>query len=617
MSLFSLSQLTFTWGGPPLLDQIDLEVGEGERIGLLGRNGCGKSTLMRILAGEIDPDDGELRRASGLRVARLVQDVPQAVDGRVAEIVGEGFAANVESVGNDTNDTSVSVKAHAADWEVGQAVDRVLSRMNLNGDDPFCALSSGMKRRVLLATALVDEPDVLLLDEPTNHLDIESISWLERFLAGYRGTLVFVTHDRRFLKNLATRIIEIDRGRLFDWTCNYETFLKRKQAMLDAEEQQNLRFDKKLAQEEVWIRQGIKARRTRNEGRVRALKAMREEHRHRRQRIGNVRMQASEAERSGRLVTEVKQVSFAYGDRPIVSNFSMLITRGDKIGIIGPNGSGKTTLLRLLLGELEPAAGTIRHGTRRQVVYFDQLREQIDENKTVVDNVGEGQEILSINGKQQHIYGYLQDFLFTPERARRPARFLSGGERNRLLLALLFKRPSNVLVLDEPTNDLDAETLELLEELAVNYQGTLLLVSHDRAFLNNVVTSTLVFEGKGKIKEYAGGYDDYLRQCSALELPDADSARQNRTAASRKPVSDKSTRLTYKEQRELDMLPQQIEELEQQQAQLHTAMAAPEFFKQEGSVIAEETSRLELLDRELRKLYLRWEEFESRASPER
>ena len=611
MSQLRLSRVSFSWGGPLLLDGVDLEIDRGGRIGLLGRNGTGKSTLMRMLVGEIDPDDGEILRASGLRVARLAQEVPRAYAGSVAEIVAEGLAASRGKGAHET-DGPIAAASHIDDWKVEHAVERVLSRMKLSGSDAFQTLSSGMKRRALLAKALVAEPDILLLDEPTNHLDIESISWLEQFLKRYDGTLLFVTHDRVFLQALATRIIEIDRGRLFDWTCDYATFLQRKQAALDAEQQQNRQFDRKLAQEEVWIRQGIQARRTRNEGRVRSLKKRREERRQRQQRIGNVRMRAVEAERSGRLVIEAKRLSFAYGDQRVVDDLSTLVTRGDRIGIIGPNGSGKTTLLKLLLGELEPSAGTIRHGTRLQVIYFDQLREQIDEEKTVVENVGEGRDMLLIGGKRKHIYGYLQDFLFTPERARQPARFLSGGERNRLLLAKLFTRPSNVIVLDEPTNDLDTETLELLEELVTNYAGTLLLVSHDRAFLNNVVTSTLVFEGNGQIKEYAGGYDDYLRVRQAALTAAAVTTKPAMKPKPDRLAAGKPARLNYNQRRQLDSLPQSIGELEQQQRELHAAMADPAFFKQQGSEIAKAKSRLVAIERELSELYTRWEELEAR-----
>jgi len=605
MSLLSLRNLSYTWGGPLLLDQVDLEINKGERIGLLGRNGTGKSTLMKILSGEIEPDDGEFRRASGLRIARLVQDVPSEYQGSVADVIAEGFSATERE--SDDHDK------HDHDWKSGHAVERVLSRMKLDGDDAFATLSSGMKRRALLAKALVDEPDILLLDEPTNHLDISAIAWLERFLKGYDGTLLFVTHDRVFLQALATRIVEIDRGRLYDWTCDYATFLKRKQAALNAEEKENQHFDRKLAEEEVWIRQGIKARRTRNEGRVRALEKMRDDRRARRTRIGNVRMQAAEAERSGRLVIEAEQVSFAYGDETIIDDFSILITREDKIGIIGPNGSGKTTLLKLLLGELKPGVGSIRHGTRLEPIYFTQLRDQIDDDKTVVENVGEGQDMLLIGGKQKHIYGYLQDFLFTPERARRPARYLSGGEKNRLLLAQLFKRPSNLLVLDEPTNDLDAETLELLEELVTNYAGTILLVSHDRAFLNNVVTNTLALEGNGQVKEYAGGYDDYVRQSAAATADEDEPTKRAKTPKPRESSGGEPAKLTYKEQRELESLPQELHKLEHQQNELHTAMTDPAFFRQDGAVIAEATANLEAIDTKLEELYARWEELEARA----
>ena len=594
MSLLSVSDVAFTWGGPNLLDGIDLEIEKGERIGLLGRNGCGKSTLMQLLAGEVSPDNGEIKLANGVQIARLVQEVPLGFDGRVAELITDGYIDSAD------------------DWQVEQAVKRVLSRMKLDGELSFATLSSGMKRRVLLAQALVSDPDILLLDEPTNHLDIPSMLWLEGFLKNYNGTVVFVTHDRLFLQELATRIVEIDRGRLFDWTCDYPTFLKRKQATLAAEEQQNAEFDKKLAREEVWIRQGIKARRTRNEGRVRALKSMREDRRDRREKVGNVNLQAAEAEKSGRLVIEAKNVSFAYENDIIIDDFSTLITREDKVGIVGPNGAGKTTLLKLLLGELESDTGTIRHGTRLEVVYFDQLREQIDEEKTVVENVGEGQEMLTINGREKHIYGYLQDFLFTPERARRPARFLSGGERNRLLLAQLFKRPSNLIVLDEPTNDLDAETLELLEELVTNYSGTVLLVSHDRAFLNNVVTGTFVLDGEGQVKEYAGGYDDYIRQRDAAMPSDDDKTVKQKETRPSKSLSDKPAGLNYKERRELESLPEQIAALEAEQSTLHSDMASPDFFKQDRAEIAKATARLESVEQELAVLYARWEDLEGR-----
>lgn len=596
MSLLSLSEVSFTWSGPPLLDGISLEINAGERIGLLGRNGAGKSTLMKIIAGELDQDHGDIKRDKDLRVARLVQEVPAGGAHQIHEFVAEAAAPFFEH-----------------DWEVDHAVDQILARMGLVGDEIFESLSSGMKRRVLLARAIVQAPDILLLDEPTNHLDIPAIKWLEQFLQSYEGTLLFVTHDRVFLQALATRIIEIDRGHMYDWTCDYDTFLKRKEAFLEAEEKQNALFDKKLAEEEVWIRQGIKARRTRNEGRVRALKKMREERKQRRTQVGNVNLQVASADRSGQMVIEAKDVSFSYGDEPVIRNFTTLISRGDKIGIIGRNGAGKTTLLKLMLGDLQPDSGTIRVGTNLEVLYFDQLREQIEEEKTVIENVGEGQETLTIDGKPRNIYGYLQDFLFTPERARRPARFLSGGERNRLLLAKLFKRPANLFVLDEPTNDLDAETLELLEELICNHPATLLLVSHDRAFLNNVVTATLVVDEDGSVKEYAGGYDDYLRQSEnskTVEEKKPESKPQP-VASLEKPKP--KAKLSYKEERELEQIPQQIEELEQEQTELQSAMSDPDFFKQSSDIITDASNRLQTIQSELERLLERWEELESRV----
>ena len=596
MALITLSDIAFTFGGPQLLDGVSLDVDRGERIGLVGRNGTGKSTLLKIIAGEIAPDNGNVNYDKHVTVARLVQEVPQDMRGTVADILRGALESSDD--------------ATPEEWQGRQSVERVMSRMGLDASTEFSTMSSGMKRRVLLGRALVGDPDVLLLDEPTNHLDIDAITWLEGFLKTCDTSLVFVTHDRVFLQALATRIVEIDRGSLFDWTCDYATFLKRKEAALAAEEKQNELFDRKLAEEERWIRQGIKARRTRNEGRVRALKAMRRERSERRDRIGNVKMQASEAERSGRLVIETEGLGFAYGDEPIVRDLSVLITRGEKIGIIGRNGTGKTTLLKLLLGEMQPDTGTVRHGTRLEIIYFDQLREQIDDSQTVVENVGEGQDMLDINGRKQHVYGYLQDFLFTPDRARVAVRFLSGGERNRLLLARLFKRSSNVMVLDEPTNDLDAETLELLEELVASYNGTVLLVSHDRAFLNNVVTSTLALEGDGLVHEYDGGYDDYLRQRSANATPVEEEPKPAAKKSS-KPRNDKPAKLSYKLQRELDELPEQIDTLEQQQAALHARMADPEFFKQSGDEIAAATNDLKEIEEQLAVLFTRWEELEA------
>lgn len=491
--------------------------------------------------------------------------------------------------------------------------------MNLDPHARFAELSSGMKRRVMLAQALVSEPDLLLLDEPTNHLDIEAVSWLEEFLVRYGGTLIFVTHDRVFLRKLSTRIIEVDRGRLLDWPCDYSTFLKRKEAALEVEAQQQALFDKRLAQEEVWIRTGVKARRTRSEARIRELLKMREERRQRKDRVGNVRIQVQEAERSGRLVVEAKQITFRYGDdetnnRTIINEFSTLIMRGDKIGMIGRNGTGKSTLLRLLLGQLKPTTGTVRIGTKLEIAYFDQLREQLDEEKTAQENVGDGKQELLINGQNRHVLGYLQDFLFSPERARTLVRYLSGGERNRLMLAKLMTKPSNLLVLDEPTNDLDAETLELLEDMVIAYPGTVLLVSHDREFLNNVCASTLVFDGNGNVKEYDGGYDDWIRQRDAAAAIESANAPTVSSAAPKLNASSpaKPRKLSFKEQRELDGFPARIEALETEQQQLHALMAAPAFYQKPKGEITATTNRLEAIERELAEVFARWELLEGK-----
>jgi ABC transport system ATP-binding/permease protein len=498
-------------------------------------------------------------------------------------------------------------------WQSQQRANRILSQMSLEGRLAVSTLSAGMKRRVLLARSLVSKPDVLLLDEPTNHLDIDTIAWLEDFLRRWPASLVFVTHDRAFLRSLATRILEIDRGRLFDWSCDYETFLVRKEAALAAEEQQNALFDKKLSQEESWLRQGVKARRTRNEGRVRALEQMRQERGNRREKAGTAKLGIQSAQRSGALVANVEGISFAYGEQSIVRDFSTTIMRGDKIGVIGPNGVGKTTLLQLLLSELAPQAGTVRLGTNLRIAYFDQLREQLDEEATVQDNLGAGGEMLSINGNSRHVLGYLQDFLFTPERARTPVRFLSGGERNRLLLARLFSKPANVIVLDEPTNDLDTETLELLEERLVEFAGTLLLVSHDRAFLNNVVTSTIVFEG-GEVREYVGGYDDWLRQRRRPIVADSEVKSAPPKAKLRSSSDDRQSgrsRLAYHEKRELESLPATIETLDAAIAELHRVMGQPEFYKQPSKEIARNQAQLKDLEEQLSAAYRRWEELDN------
>ncbi len=607
MALVTISDLSIRFRGPPLLDGVNCLIQPGQRIGLLGRNGAGKSTLLRLLCGDVEPDAGQIVLAPGARVSLLPQDVPRDISGSITKIVSAGLPPKEEH--------------HESAWEDEHRVEQILSRMTLDGKVLFETLSSGMKRRVLLARALVTEPELLLLDEPTNHLDIQAIDWLEQFLAAWSTTLMFVTHDRVFLRKLATRILELDRGKLFDWSCDYDTFLQRKEAALAAEEKQNALFDKKLAEEEAWIRQGIKARRTRNEGRVRALQAMRRQRQQRQSRPGTVRMRLHQDQRSGNLVASAEDVSFSYDDHVVFRRFSTAIMRGDKIGIIGPNGAGKTTLLRVLLGQLKPDEGQIRLGTNLQIAYFDQLRDELDEGRTVQENVADGYDNVQIGGATKHVIGYLQDFLFSPARARMPVRFLSGGERNRILLAKLFAKPANVIVLDEPTNDLDTETLELLEELLVEYKGTVLLVSHDRAFLNNVVTSTIVFEGT-KIGEYVGGYDDWQRQRAEKATETTAEKRQtsgrgtgaaasgNRRSAP-KPTSD---RLSYREQQELAGLPETIEQVEAEIATLHDAMAAPEFYKRSGDAITRETNRLRELEAQLAKAYHRWEELECRSA---
>ncbi|HEC15471.1 MAG TPA: ATP-binding cassette domain-containing protein [Sedimenticola sp.] len=627
MPLVTLHNLQLSFGGPLLLDNVNLSIDRGERICLLGRNGAGKSTLMKLIAGELRPDDGEMVVEKGARIVRLGQEVPRDITGSVFDVVSAGLGEVGELVreyhrlsarlgveGGDRLLERLSRVQHeleaAGGWRTEQRVESVVSRLGLDADVEFAALSGGLKRRVLLARALVLEPDLLLLDEPTNHLDIAAIEWLEEFMLGYGGSLLFITHDRMFLRRLATRIIELDRGRLSDWPGDFDNFLRRKEEALNAQALENARFDKKLAQEEQWIRQGIKARRTRNEGRVRALKAMREERGRRRERTGRVKMELQDGERSGRLVVEAEGVSYAWEDRPVIRDFSTSILRGDKIGIIGPNGCGKTTLLGLLLGRLQPDAGRIKLGARLEVAYFDQLRAALDEDKSVQDNVGGGSDQVMVNGRSRHIIGYLQDFLFTPERARTPVRALSGGERNRLLLARLFTRPCNVLVMDEPTNDLDAETLELLEELLLDYAGTLLLVSHDRAFLNNVVTSTLVFETGGRVNEYVGGYDDWLRQRRS-HTP-ARPKPEKKEAARPKPKAP-SKKLSYKDQRELEGLPGLIEALDAELEAIQAEMADPSFYKGDHEKVAAANRRLAEVEARLDAAYARWEELEGSA----
>ncbi len=598
MALISLQEVTLGFGGPRLFEEINLQIEQGEWVGLLGRNGMGKSTLLKLVNGDIEPQSGSVARQQNLRVAYLPQEVPAGVTGKVFDIIASGL------------DSPIARDEHR--WQRQLQVEQVVSRMLLDSDAQFETLSAGMKRRVMLARGLVKNPDLLLLDEPTNHLDIASIDWLEGFLKRWGGTLLFVTHDRVFLQRLTTRIVELDRGRLFDWNCSYTTFIERKEAMLSAEADANANFDKKLAQEEVWIRKGIEARRTRNEGRVRALKRLREQRKERRERLGKVKMQIQGDKRSGRIVIEVENVNYSYGDKTIVRDFNAAIQRGDKVGIIGPNGSGKTTLLRLLLGELTPQSGTVEHGTNLEIAYFDQLRAQLDESKSILDNVGQGRDSVMVNGKPRNLNVYLEDFLFTKDRVNAPISALSGGERNRLLLARLFAQPANLLVMDEPTNDLDVETLEILEGLLLEYEGTLLLVSHDRAFLNNIVTSTLAMDGGGQVVETVGGYDEWLRQnqpAQTEDKPRVKSAEEKPEAQAKKP-SYKEKREIESQKKELAELPQRIENLEAQIHNLAAEMALPAFYQQDGAEITRVVNQLKEMQDELAQAYHRWEELE-------
>ena len=626
MALLSLKQLTVSFGGPNLLDKVEFQLDRGERVCLVGRNGAGKSTLMKVIAGEVKQDGGEII-GQGLNIARLEQEVPDGTAGTVFDVVAQGlgdiapllinYHHVIHQLETDSSDKVLAAlekaqhELEAVDgWSVEQKVEAVISRLTLDADMDFAGLSGGMKRRVLLAQALVKEPDVLLLDEPTNHLDIASITWLEEFLKSYDGTLLFITHDRMFLQSLATRIIQIDRGKLVSFPGDYANFLVRREAMLDEEASQNALFDKKLAQEEVWIRQGVKARRTRNEGRVRALEKLRSERGARREVLGNVKMQLQDADRSGKLVVEADSVGQSYDGRTLFKDFSTVIQRGDKIGLVGPNGCGKTTLLSILLGRTEPEFGDVKLGTKIEVAYFDQLRSQLDEEVSVVDNVGQGKDFIEINGAEKHVMGYLQDFLFTPERARTPIKSLSGGERNRLLLAKLFTQPANLLVMDEPTNDLDAETLDLLEELLINYKGTLLLVSHDRSFINNVATSTIVFDDDGEVREYVGGYDDWLHQRAQDKRVQTPAKGKAKPVATKK-VNKKSA-LTYQEQLDLDVLPKEIEQFELKQAELHKKISDPAFYQQSADKQTKTQDDLTTLTSELEAMYERWDALEAK-----
>ena len=588
MNILSLNNVSLAFGGPRLLDEVNFQIASGERICLLGRNGAGKSTLLHLLNGNVQPDSGGIIRRQHVNTSFVPQDFPTDWSGTIRAYLLQ------------------KAPSHDAATDI-QKIDQALSQLDLDPEADLAALSGGQKRRVLLAVALSQDPDLILLDEPTNHLDIDAIRWLENFLLKINKALVFVSHDRAFARTLATRVVELDRGRLQDYRCDYKTFLERRQEVLHAEEKEWARFDQKLAEEEVWIRKGIKARRTRNMGRVRDLQKMREERRQRRERTGNVKLKLDEAPRSGQMVIEADNLNFAYPGQQIIKDLNLRIMRGDRIGLIGPNGTGKTTLIKLLTGRLSPTSGRVKHGTNLHIAYFDQLREQLDEDASVKYNIAEDHDQVIIQGKPRHIYGYLQDFLFTPERARTPVRVLSGGEKNRLLLAKLFTQPANLLILDEPTNDLDMETLDLLEELILDYQGTVLLVSHDRSFLNNIVTSSLIFEGSGQIEEIIGGYDDLVRYRKSQ-----DTKHEGKTKASPLKRKERPRKLGFKEKRELAELPAKIEDLEGEQVRLHEQMANPELYKEDdGARIALLKERLQEIEAELEQAYQRWEELDS------
>ncbi|MCS5593651.1 MAG: ATP-binding cassette domain-containing protein [Porticoccaceae bacterium] len=622
MPLITLQDVFLSYGQPPLIDHINLVIEPGERVCLIGRNGAGKSTLLKIITGQIIADEGLIKRASGVKVAQLEQSVPHDTQGNVFDVIADGLGAEgkliqqfhhlTQQLSHDSSPKifnqleQCQAEIERIDgWDINQRVESMITKMDLDPEVDIASLSGGYKRRVLLARALVCNPDLLLLDEPTNHLDIEAIQWVEQFLLKWEGSLLFISHDRRFMDNLANRFIEIDRGKLAEFNCNYSTYLVRKEENLEIEDRQNALFDKRLSQEEIWIRQGIKARRTRNEGRVRSLEAMRNEYAQRRKRLGAAKMDIQHAEKSGKIVAEATNITFSFDQDTVVSNFSTLIQRGDKVGFIGRNGVGKTTLIKLLLGELTPQQGSIKIGTNLNVAYFDQYRSALDEEKTVQDNVSGGRDMLEIGGKSRHVISYLQDFLFAPDRCRQPVKVLSGGERNRLLLAKLFTVPSNILVLDEPTNDLDIDTLDLLEELLIDYKGTVILVSHDRAFLNNVVTSTLVFEGDGTINQYVGGYDDWLRQRKTIEQS------TSTTDVKIKPKSLLEVKkLSYKDQRELDELPKKIELLETQIQSISATMSEGGFYQSTRLEIQKTENQLAEWQSQLSKCYERWERLE-------
>jgi ATP-binding cassette subfamily F protein uup len=630
MPLLRIRNLRLGYGGPPLLDGVNLVIEAGERVCLVGHNGSGKSTLLQVIEGRLHPEEGEIERQQGLRIAALHQQLPDTISATVFDCVAGGLGQvgqlmrrfhqlSCESrLGEDSKllqqlEATQHELESLGGWALEQRVETVLSRLSLNPDARCEQLSGGVQRRALLARALVSEPDLLLLDEPTNHLDVQTIEWLEEFLDNFAGTLLFVSHDRDFLDKLATRIVDLDRGRINEWPGNYADYRRRKQTQLETEAAHWRAFDKRLAQEENWVRQGIKARRTRNEGRVRALQEMREQRRARRDTMGTARLRAQHAEHSGKLLIQAENASYSVAGQTLIRGLTTTILRGDKVGIIGPNGIGKTTLLRLLLGDLTPDGGHMRRSDSINPAYFDQRRVQLDLQRSVIDNLSDGRQFIQVNSRQRHVISYLQDFLFSPQRCQTPVAALSGGERNRLLLAKLFSKPANLLVLDEPTNDLDMETLDLLEDLLVAYEGTVLLVSHDRRFLDQVVTSTLVFEGDGVINEHIGGYADWLRQRRRPEPVRTKSAKPATVGRNTMPAP-RGNILAYREQRELEQLPGQIEELEAEIAELTGRMSAADFYRSPGETIAQAKQRLADLHRALHEAFQRWEKLEQRES---
>ena len=636
MPLLTLKDVSLAYGNLSLLEKVNFNISSGERICLVGRNGTGKSTLFRVISDIIQPDEGDVWRQDTLKISYLEQEVPADTSQTIYEVVSEGLGhigqilieyhnlAQAMDQATDqaidhTIDTSIKKLAELQQkievldgWNLSQKIETVLSRLSLPEDKPIADCSGGIRRRTMLAQALVSEPDLLLLDEPTNHMDIKAINWLEEFLLAYQGALIFITHDRTFLKHLATRIVELDRGNFVSFKGDFDYYLKKKDELLREEIRENAKFDKKLAEEEVWIRQGIKARRTRNEGRVRALEELRKERSHRQEVKGTVKLAIDDRDVSGKRVADLAHVNFSYDEEILIRDFSTTILRGDRIGIIGPNGSGKTTLLKLILGELKPDSGRVTMGTRLDCVYFDQQRQQLDLEKTVRENISDGKDIISVKGRSRHVISYLKDFLFPPEQIDSPVKTLSGGERNRLMLANLFTKPANMMVLDEPTNDLDVDTLELLEELLAEYEGTLLLVSHDRTFLDNVVTSTLVFEEDGKVGEYVGGYEDWIRQ----RKPNKSSTLSGKSSSKKikiskqennKNNSSEKKKLGFNEKRELASLPDNIEAMENQQQALEQRIGQSNFYQQEKDVISETMSTLKQLQGELKESYERWE----------